>query len=364
MLTNRTTLTQYLIEERRRHPDATGDFNGLILNISLGCKAIAGVVRRGALADAHGTVDSVNVQGEEQKKLDVLANDAFLAATEWGGHVSGMVSEELDEVHQVPQGYPRGRYLLAFDPLDGSSNTDINLTVGSIFSITRAVSPGEAAGPEDFYRPGREQVAAGYALYGPSTMFVLTVGHGVHGFTLDPALGEFVLTHPCLQVPRESAEFAINGSNSRFWEPAIGRYVDECLAGRTGPRGKDFNTRWVASMVADAHRILTRGGVYIYPQDSKDPAKAGRLRLLYEANPIAMIMDQAGGSASTGRERILDVTPTDIHQRIGLVFGSAEEVERIERYHHEADSSGTADDPGASGHDVPFYNTRGLFRAM
>jgi fructose-1,6-bisphosphatase I/sedoheptulose-1,7-bisphosphatase len=290
-------------------------------------------VAYGALDGLLGAEGRTNVQGEDQQKLDVVANDLFLRANEWGGLVAGMASEELDDPYPVPEAYPRGKYLLCFDPLDGSSNIDVNVAVGSIFSILRAPRPGEDPSTEDFLQPGTEQVCAGYAIYGPSTVLVLTVGRGVHAFTLDPSLGEFFLTQQDIRIPETTQEFAINGSNRRFWEPAVVEYVDECLAGRTGPRGKDFNTRWIASLVAETHRILTRGGVFLYPRDSKDPAKEGRLRLLYEANPVAMLVEQAGGRATTGRRRILDVEPTELHQRIGLIFGSSEEVERIEGYH-------------------------------
>lgn len=358
MFSTRSTLTQFLIEERRRHPDASGDLNSLVLNVALACKAISKRVASGALSDALGAAGNgaaqVNVQGETQQKLDVIANDLFLRATEWGGEVAGMVSEELDDLYLLPGEYPRGKYLLSFDPLDGSSNIDVNVSVGSIFSILRAPTPGENPSIDDFLQPGTEQVCAGYAIYGPATMIVLTVGSGVHGFTLDPSLGEFILTHPDIRIPEQTSEFAINTSNQRFWEPAVGRYIAECLAGATGPRERDFNMRWIASLVAETHRILSRGGVFLYPRDRKDPAKAGRLRLLYEANPIAFLVEQAGGRASTGVERILDVVPHEIHQRVGLIFGSAEEVERIERYHSQP-----ADEPV----DIPLYGERGLFRA-
>ena len=341
-LSKRSTLTQFLIEERRRYPHASGDFNALILDVALACKAIARSVAFGALGDMlgnHGGGDSVNVQGETQKKLDVISNDMFIKANEWGGHLAGMASEEMEQPYPIPPEYPRGKYLLVFDPLDGSSNIDVNVSVGSIFSVLRApqavVDAGRALTVDDFLQPGAQQVAAGYALYGPTTMFVLTVGSGVHGFTLDPNLGEFKLTHPHIRIPDDTHEFAINASNSRFWEAPVKRYVDECLAGKTGPRGKDFNMRWIASMVAEAHRILMRGGVFMYPRDTKDTSKPGRLRLLYEANPVGMLMEQAGGRASTGREPMLGVQPTELHQRIGLVFGSKHEVERIERYHAE-----------------------------
>ncbi|HEY6134381.1 MAG TPA: class 1 fructose-bisphosphatase [Rubrivivax sp.] len=361
-LSRRQTLTQYLIEQRRRFPQASGELNALILDVSIACKAIARAVAFGELGGTGGNVGNagggaVNVQGEVQKKLDVVSNQMFVATAEWSGHLAGMASEEMDLPYQIPAAYPRGKYLLVFDPLDGSSNIDVNVSVGSIFSILRAPQEAVDAGRDvveaDFLQPGATQVAAGYALYGPVTMLVLTVGSGVVGFTLDPNLGEFKLTHPNITVPVDTQEFAINTSNSRFWEPPVKRYVDECLAGRTGPRGKDFNMRWIASMVAEAHRILMRGGVFMYPRDTKDPAKPGRLRLLYEANPIGLLMEQAGGRASTGRQPVLGVKPSGLHQRIGLVFGSKNEVERIERYHHEPATKEAAN---------PLFVERSLFR--
>jgi len=360
----RATLVRYLIEERRRFPQASGELNGLLLDVSVACKAIARIVAFGALDDATGPMSGgsapstgINVQGEVQKPLDVLSNELFVRMNEWNGHLAGMASEEMTLPHQIPAAYPRGKYLLVFDPLDGSSNIDVNLTVGSIFSILRAppsvIESGRDVTEDDFLQPGATQVAAGYALYGPTTMFVLTVGNGVTCFTLNPNLGEFVLTHAGVQVPDETHEFAINSSNARFWEAPVKRYVDECLAGRSGPRAKDFNMRWIASMVADAHRILMRGGVFLYPRDTKDAAKPGRLRLLYEANPIAFLMEQAGARASTGRQPLLGVMPTSLHQRIGVIFGSRSEVERIERYHHE---------PSAHDSANPLFAERGLFR--
>ena len=352
----KSTLTQFLIEGRRRHPSATGDLNGLITDVSHACKAIARKVAYGGLAGALSPVTSaapqVNVQGEEQKAIDVLSNNYFLRANEWGGHVAGMVSEELDEVYTLPAQYPRGKYLLMFDPLDGSSNIDVNVAVGSIFSIVRAPTPGADARAEDFLQPGTQQVCAGYAIYGPSTMLVLTLGNGTHAFTLEPMLGEWVLSHRNMYIPVKTREFAINASNSRFWEPAVKRYVDECLAGQTGPRGADFNMRWIASLVAETHRILMRGGVFMYPRDSKDAGKPGRLRLLYEANPISFLIEQAGGRASNGRERLMDIQPESLHERIGFVFGSSQEVERIEAYHRE--------EP-ADTYSSPLFGRRGLF---
>lgn len=341
-LSKRATLTQFLIEERRRFPAASGDFNALILDVALACKAIARAVAFGELAGMYGNHDaeaggSVNVQGETQKKLDVHSNALFIQMTEQGGNLAGMASEEMDLPQQIPAQYPRGKYLLVFDPLDGSSNIDVNVSVGSIFSILRAPQDVIASGRDvveaDFFQPGTQQVAAGYALYGPTTMLILTVGDGVNGFTLDPNLGEFMLTHRQMQIPPDTQEFAINASNSRFWEPPIKRYVDECLAGKTGARGKDFNMRWIASMVADVHRIMTRGGVFMYPWDKREPEKPGKLRLMYEANPMAWLVEQAGGAATNGHERIMDIQPTKLHERVSVFLGSKNEVERVTAYH-------------------------------
>lgn len=335
---HRTTLTQFIIEEQRRTVGATGDFTGLLTDVALACKAIANAVNRGDLIGVLGEAGTApNVQGETQKKLDVIANDLMLRSNEWGGHLAAMASEELDDVSHIPPEYPRGKYLLLFDPLDGSSNIDVNISVGTIFSILRVATPGETPTVEDFLQPGVKQVAAGYALYGPSAMLVLTTGHGVNGFTLDRDIGEFILTHPGMTVPADTREFAINASNERFWEKPVQRYVEECLAGRAGPRGGDFNMRWIASMVAEVHRILIRGGVFMYPRDTKDPSKPGRLRLMYEANPMAFVVEQAGGIASNGRERLLEIQPTELHQRVAVILGSKNEVQRIVDYHAQAE---------------------------
>ncbi len=353
MHSSRVTLTQYLIEERRRFPGATGELNGLVLSVALACKSLAIQVAHGALAGSLGAAGSTNAQGEAQQRLDVIANDAFLSCVEWGGEAAAMASEEMDAPVTTAIG-ASGSYLLAFDPLDGSSNIDVNVAVGSIFSILRVPAGANPADERAFLQPGAAQVAAGYAIYGPSTMLVLSVGNGVHAFTLERSIGEFLLTHPNLRVPERTSEFAINSSNSRFWEAPVGRYVSECLAGESGPRARDFNMRWIASLVAEAHRILMRGGVFLYPRDRKEPARPGRLRLLYEANPIGFLVEQAGGRASTGRSPVLSVEPTKLHQRIAFIFGSREEVERIERYHLE--------DGGDSELDLPLFNARGLFR--
>lgn len=332
----RTTLSKFLIQQLQGVPDAS-DLGALLVDVAAAVKAIAAMTAKGALGAYLGAIDAENVQGEQQKKLDVLADEAVVRSCEWGGLVAGMASEEHAAPLPVPPEFTRGRFLLVFDPLDGSSNTDVNVAVGTIFSVLR--HDDEAAPVErDFLQPGTRQVAAGYALYGPATMLVLTVGKGTHGFTLDREIGNFILTHPGLQIPAEGSEFAINTSNARFWEPPVHRYVSECQAGRAGPRGRDFNMRWIAAFVAEAHRILMRGGVFLYPRDTKDPARPGRLRLLYEANPIAWLVEQAGGLASTGRQRLLDVAPKSLHQRVPVILGSKNEVELLSAYHAEYDS--------------------------
>jgi len=327
------TLTEFIIGEQRRFPHATGNFTALLNDIHLACKRIAYLVGRGALAHALGHAEPRNTQGVEQMKLDVMANEIFLRTNEWGGQLAGMASEELEHPHAIPDQYPRGRYLLVFDPLDGSSNVDVNVSVGSIFSVLRApegvIDPLE----RDFLQPGVEQACAGYAIYGPTTMLVITLGRGVYGFTLDRETFTFVLTHPQIRIPADTQEFAINMSNMRRWEPPVRRYIDECLAGAEGPRGKDFNMRWVASMVADVFRVLSRGGIFMYPRDARYPE--GRLRLMYEAKPMAFIVEQAGGAATDGRSRILDLQPKTLHQRVAVVLGSKNEVELVARYHQK-----------------------------
>jgi fructose-1,6-bisphosphatase len=350
----RTTLSKFLIQQLDGIEGAR-DLGALLVDVAAAVKAISAMTAKGALGGFLGKIDSHNVHGETQARLDVLANETLLRTCEWGGLVAGMASEELDEPYAIPEGYQRGRFLLVFDPLDGSSNADVNVSVGTIFSVLRhAGEPPPVTA--DYLQPGRAQVAAGYAIYGPATMLVLTVGKGTHGFTLDREIGNFILTHPNLQIPADTGEFAINTSNARFWEKPVHRYVTECQAGRSGPRGRDFNMRWIASMVAEVHRILVRGGVFMYPRDLKDPSKPGRLRLMYEASPIAMLIEQAGGFASTGRKRLLDVQPAELHQRIPVILGSRNEVERVERYHADFDSG--ADEPFYS----PLFNERSLYR--
>ncbi|MDH5180080.1 MAG: class 1 fructose-bisphosphatase [Gammaproteobacteria bacterium] len=337
MLNGNITITQFIIEEQRRIQGATGDFTSLLNDIVTACKVISNLVNHGALVGVLGQAGTENVQGEDQKKLDVISNEVFLRSNEWAGHLAAMASEEMEDIYTIPKQYPRGKYLLTFDPLDGSSNIDVNVSVGTIFSILRC--PGECASPgaDAFLQAGTQQVCAGYALYGPSTMMVLTTGNGVNGFTLDQNIGEFVLTHPNMTIPTETKEFAINASNGRFWEAPVKRYVDECLAGSEGPRKKDFNMRWIASMVAEVHRILTRGGIFMYPLDEKMKAKGlgGKLRLMYEANPMSFIIEQAGGMSTTGRERIMAIKPDDLHQRVPVILGSKAEVERVTAYHFD-----------------------------
>ena len=330
------TLSRFLIEEERNKKVIGSDLRFLVEVVSRACKAISIAIGKGSLAGVLGQAGTDNVQGEAQKKLDVISNEILLEANEWGGHLAAMASEEMEDPHLIPHRYPKGEYLLVFDPLDGSSNIDVNISVGTIFSVLRCPEGVSALDGEVFLQPGTQQVAAGFAVYGPTTLLVLTLGDGVHCFTLDREFGHFVLTQENMRIPKDTAEFAINMSNARFWEAPVKRYVDELLAGKEGPRGKDFNMRWVASMVADVFRILTRGGVFMYPLDSKSKDKGGKLRLMYEANPIAMIVEQAGGMATTGRQRILDLQPAALHQRVPVILGSKNEVERVARYHQEA----------------------------
>jgi fructose-1,6-bisphosphatase len=360
----RTTFSKFIIEDQRRRGGCDTELTALLNDVQTACKFIATAVARGALKQPDGRAadgpvggqaNGVNVHGEEQKPLDIVANEIFLRSCEYGGQLCGMASEEMAEPYRIPREYPRGRYLLVFDPLDGSSNLDVNVTVGTIFSILRA--PEGVSEPEvgHFLQPGTEQVAAGFALYGPVDMIVASFGAGVHGFTMDREIGAYTLTHPDMRIPETACEFAINSSNERFWEPPVRRYVEECVDGKAGPRGQDFNMRWIASLVAEVYRILIRGGLFMYPRDTRPSGKPGRLRLLYEANPMAMVVEQAGGAASTGRERILDIRPESLHQRVPLILGSRAEVERLVAYH-------AAHDRGEElKFQAPLFNDRSLF---
>jgi fructose-1,6-bisphosphatase I len=333
----RVTLSQFLVSRQRDKNLINADLRLLIETIARACKAISTRVNKGALADGLGLTGTKNIQGEAQKTLDVLSNEILLEANEWGGNLAALASEEMDEPRPTPTHYPRGEYLLLFDPLDGSSNIDVNISVGTIFSVLRCPKNADGsfcnANEQAFLQPGRKQVAAGFAVYGPTTVFVLTVGDGVYGFTLDRETYTFVQTHPEVRIPEDTQEFAINTSNARRWEPPVKRYIDECLAGKDGPRGKDFNMRWVASMVADVFRVLSRGGIFMYPRDSKN--KEGRLRLMYEANPMSFIVEQAGGAATDGHIPILDVQPKGLHQRCAVILGSKNEVDRVTAYHQK-----------------------------
>ncbi|CAG7857688.1 fructose-1,6-bisphosphatase I [biofilm metagenome] len=334
-MTYKVTLTQFVIEQQREEfPGTSGAFTSLLNDIGTACKNISHLVNRGELIGVLGSAESENIQGEVQKKLDIITNDIMINALNWTGHLAGMASEEIDDIIRIPRQYPKGKYLVVFDPLDGSSNIDINLAVGTIFSILRTR---EGVDPDmhDFLRKGTEQVCAGFVLYGPSTMMVLTTGRGVNAFTLDQDIGEFILTHRNMRIPEETAEFAVNMTNQRFWEQPVQRYITECLQGTDGPLGKNYNMRWIASLVAEVYRILTRGGIFMYPLDSRNPAKPAKLRLMYEASPMAFIIEQAGGICTTGRERILDIMPTDIHQRVPVILGSKREVERLINYHQQ-----------------------------
>ena len=331
------TLARYLIEEQRNKGVITADLKFLIEVVSRACQAISIAIGKGGLGGILGEAGSDNVQGEAQKKLDVLSNEILLDANEWGGHLAAMASEEMDLPHTIPHRYPQGEYLLLFDPLDGSSNIDVDVSIGTIFSVLKCPEGADLSTPEAseaaFLQPGVAQVAAGYAVYGPTTVLVLTVGDGVACFTLDREQGSFVLTQDTMRIPADTAEFAINMANQRHWEAPVQRYVAEMQQGKEGPLGKDYNMRWVGSMVADVHRIMTRGGIFMYPLDAKTRAKGGKLRLMYEANPMAFLIEQAGGAASSGYQRILEIAPEKLHQRVPVILGSKNEVARVVGYH-------------------------------
>lgn len=335
-MSSKISLSRYLVEQQRDKGHIPAELRLLLEVVARACKSISHAVNKGALGGVLGSTDQENVQGEVQKKLDIIANEVLIEANEWGGHLAAMASEEMDSIYPVPNRYPQGEYLLMFDPLDGSSNIDVNVSIGTIFSVLQKPEDSQVVTEQDFLQPGQRQVAAGYCVYGPQTTLVLTVGDGVAMFTLDREQGSFVLTQENVQVPPDTREFAINMSNMRHWDEPVRRYVDECLQGREGPRGKDFNMRWIASMVADVHRILTRGGIFMYPWDKREPNKPGKLRLLYEANPMSWLIEQAGGAATNGRQRILDLQPSQLHERVSVILGSKNEVERVTQYHTQA----------------------------
>ncbi|HSV34583.1 MAG TPA: class 1 fructose-bisphosphatase [Ramlibacter sp.] len=336
-MSSRISLTRYLVEQQRVDGLIPSQLRLLLEVVARACKSISQSVNKGAIGGVLGSAESENIQGEMQKKLDIIANEVLIEANEWGGHLAAMASEEMDGIYVVPNRYPQGEYLLLFDPLDGSSNIDVNVSIGTIFSVLKKPDsdPGNNHGvsEQDFLQPGNKQVAAGYCVYGPQTTLVLTVGDGVAEFTLDREQGSFILVQENMRIPEDTKEFAINMSNMRHWDAPVRRYIDECLAGREGPRGKDFNMRWIASMVADVHRILTRGGIFMYPWDKREPEKPGKLRLMYEANPMGWLVEQAGGAATNGQQRILDIQPHKLHERVSVILGSKNEVERVTAYH-------------------------------
>jgi len=334
-MSQKISLTRYLVEQQRIDGHIPSQLRLLLEVVARACKSISQAVNKGALGSVMGSAESENVQGEIQKKLDIIANEVLIEANEWGGHLAGMASEEMDSIYAVPNRYPQGEYLLLFDPLDGSSNIDINVSIGTIFSVLKMPEDDRGVDEADFLQAGNKQVAAGYCIYGPQTTLVLTVGDGVAMFTLDREQGSFVLIEENVQIPEDTQEFAINMSNMRHWDEPVKRYVDELLAGKDGPRGKNFNMRWVAAMVADVHRILCRGGIFMYPWDKREPEKAGKLRLMYEANPMSWLIEQAGGMATNGHQRILDIQPTKLHERVSVILGSKNEVERVTAYHAE-----------------------------
>ncbi len=328
-----TTLKSYLDEQlgiSSQNTPHNESLAALLNDIGRACRQISQALNHGALAGILGSAAQQNVQGETQKTLDILSDKILVDTLQQGGHVAALASEEQDDI--IPCN-PDAAFLVAFDPLDGSSNIDINISVGTIFSILPHVKLGQMPTAQDFFQPGKQQRAAGYVLYGPSTLLILSLGQRVDVFTLDPKSGEFYLTAEQLSVPVDTQEFAINTSNQRHWHAPVTQYIEECLAGKTGIRGKDFNMRWVGSMVGDVHRVLSRGGVFLYPHDRKNPGVAGRLRLLYEASPMSFLVEAAGGAAITGEQRILDIMPLQLHQRVPVMLGSRHEIERLQGYH-------------------------------
>lgn len=328
------TFRQFLLSDYRNH-GLEKDLIFLLEDIATACRIISNQVHSGAFYNRLGATSNTNVQGETQKQLDVIANEEFVRHCSNCSRVAALVSEEVDEVYWLKDKPAAGDYLVYFDPLDGSSNLDVNLSVGSIFSVVQISEPIDATDDASVLRPGNEQICAGYAIYGPSTALIVTTGNGVTGFTHQQGTGEFRLTYPDMEIPPQTAEFAINASRYKMWDAPIRRYFDECIDGKDGPLGRNYNMRWTASMVAEIHRILTRGGVFMYPEDSGNRAAGGKLRLMYEANPMGLIVEQAGGAASTGTQRIMDVTPTSHHQRVSVIMGSRDEVARIDGYHAE-----------------------------
>lgn len=322
------TLSQYLTEYERANPDKAG-LKAAIEDIAKACIRIMDLVGRGPLIGIHGEAGETNVQGEDQQKLDILSNQILLDMLAWSGNWAGLASEEMENIYHIPAHYPKGKFLCAFDPLDGSGNIDVNMPIGTIFSILPYEKGQEAPHNSDFLRPGREQIAAGYVLYGASTTLILTVGDGVHSFTFDRSIGEFFRTQRHIKIP-DTPHYSVNASNYRHWAPPVKQYIDECLAGKEGTRGENYNMRWVGCMVADSHRVLAKGGMFMYPSDSRDPSKPGKLRLLYECNPMSLLIEQAGGRSITDNGETLTVQPTSLHQRVPLMMGQKSEIDYLE----------------------------------
>ncbi len=326
------TLTRHVYEEQRLHPEATGELSGILNQIALAAKIVSREVTKAGLVEILGLTGEENVQGEEVRKLDEFAQDVFYAAFDHCGHFCIMASEEVDDVIPIPDRFPTGRYSIAFDPLDGSSNIDVNVSIGTIFAIHHKVSAGPRGALQDLLQPGRKLAAAGYVVYGSSTMLVMSTGSGVHGFTLDPSVGEFLLSHPDIRVPAKGKTYSVNEGNYPYWTAGVRCYVDH-LKEKDKATGRPYGARYIGSMVADMHRTLLKGGIFMYPADLKDPKKPeGKLRLLYECSPMAFLCEQAGGASSTGRGSVLDVPATDLHQRVPFFAGSVDDVRQLEAF--------------------------------
>ena len=327
---NFQTLARHIIEQEKKHPEATGELSNLLHDLSLATKVISLEVNKAGLVDILGFTGDNNVHGEQVKKLDMYAHDMMVRAMDHGGHLCAMASEEEENIIHIPPHFHVGKYVLLFDPLDGSSNIDANVSIGTIFSIYKRVTPDNQPGTtEDCLQPGHQQVAAGYVIYGSSTMMVYTAGNGTHGFTLDPAFGEFILSHKNIQTPKKAKIYSINEGNYLYWHPGLKKYI-KYLQDEDEATDRPYSSRYIGSMVADIHRNLLYGGIFMYPADSRNPN--GKLRLMYECNPMAFIIEQAGGRASNGKQRMLDIQPESLHQRVPVFIGSEEDVKMVEKF--------------------------------
>lgn len=328
-LPNIITIERYIIEQQRVHPEATGGFSNLLRDLTLAAKIVHREVSKAGLVDILGLYGRENIHGDKVTKLDVFADQTIFRTMSYGGHLCIMASEENEGVLKIPEAYPNGKYVLIFDPLDGSSNIDANVNIGTIFSIYRRISPSGEGTLEDCLQPGYKQIAAGYILYGPSMMLVYTTGDGVHGFTFDPSIGEFLLSHEYIRIPRKGKIYSVNEGNFPHWDQSIQRYV-RYLQEIDPPSGRPYSGRYIGSLVADIHRTLLYGGIFMYPSDTKNTS--GKLRLMYEGNPMALLVEQAGGRASDGKQRILDIRPVSLHQRVPLFIGSGDDVALVEEF--------------------------------